>query len=121
MLTAIRRPDEAEPLQLRSFEIYKDERGLKHPNTLVVMYKLAYTWKRQGRVDEAITLLAETVALREEVLGPSHLSTVVARERLQRWQAEYEESQWEDITDSGNDTDSGDNDPDDQAMDEVPR
>ena len=39
------------------------------------MANLAYTWKSQGRLGEAIALLKEAKILREEVLGREHPDT----------------------------------------------
>jgi hypothetical protein len=46
--------------------------GPDHPNTLTSRNNLALAYRKAGRLDEAITLLEETLRDCERVLSPGH-------------------------------------------------
>ncbi|KAL2847247.1 hypothetical protein BJY01DRAFT_212762 [Aspergillus pseudoustus] len=71
-------------------ETSKTVLGAEHPDTLTSMANLAYTWKSQGRVLEALALLKESCRLRHKVLGPDHPSTREAVNALDDWQGEHD-------------------------------
>jgi hypothetical protein len=50
------------------------------------MANLAYTWKSQGRLGEAIALLKEAKILREEVLDREHPDTKNTTQTLHDWE-----------------------------------
>ncbi|KAH9214856.1 hypothetical protein DL95DRAFT_389167, partial [Leptodontidium sp. 2 PMI_412] len=52
------------------------------------MANLAFTWKSQGRVDDAINLMEECVTLRTQTIGINHAKTVACQTALLEWQAE---------------------------------
>ncbi|KAL3468682.1 hypothetical protein BJX99DRAFT_242935 [Aspergillus californicus] len=54
------------------------------------MVNLAYTWKSQGRVLEALPLLKESCRLRHQVLGPDHPGTRDTVDALDDWQGEHD-------------------------------
>ncbi|RYP00545.1 hypothetical protein DL766_006150 [Monosporascus sp. MC13-8B] len=45
--------DKAEKLEVQVMDMFKEKLGADHPNTLASMHNLAYTWKAQGRGEEA--------------------------------------------------------------------
>jgi len=59
--------------------------GAEHPSTLTSMNNLAFTWKWQGRVAEAIKLMEECVQLRTLVLGGGHSDTLSSFTALIGW------------------------------------
>ncbi len=62
--------------------------GEKHPDTLISMNNLAFTWEAQGRNAEAINLMEQCVHLRGQILGVDHPSTVASSAALTEWQGE---------------------------------
>lgn len=60
--------------------------GEEHPSTLSSMANLASTWNKQGKIDEAITLLERCYKLQVHVRGPSHHHTVTSGSTLKKWQ-----------------------------------
>ena len=52
------------------------------------MNNLAFTWKGQGRVAEAIKLMEECVQLRTLVLGADHPHTLSSSTVLIEWETE---------------------------------
>ncbi|KAJ0413053.1 hypothetical protein BJY00DRAFT_297479, partial [Aspergillus carlsbadensis] len=79
-----------EKLFVQVMETRKTVLGAEHPNTLTSMVSLAYTWKSQGRVLEALALLKESCRLRHKVLGPDHPSTRDTVDALDDWQGEQD-------------------------------
>jgi hypothetical protein len=69
-------------------ETSKKKLGADHPDTLTSMVNLAFTWKEQGRDEEAIRLMEDCVSSRTRVLGVHHHLTVASTEALARWRAE---------------------------------
>jgi tetratricopeptide (TPR) repeat protein len=62
----------------------------KLENSLVsgTMNNLARTWMKQGKQDEAISLMEECVRLQEKVIGPQHPVTVESANALNEWRLE---------------------------------
>jgi hypothetical protein len=62
--------------------------GEEHPDTLTIMNNLAFTFKGQGRNEEAIALMKDCVQILKRVLGPEHPSTTSSQAALIAWQME---------------------------------
>ena len=60
--------------------------GEEHPDTLTSIANLAFTMREQGRVTEAIRLMAECVQLHNRVLGPKHPYALSSATALAEWQ-----------------------------------
>ena len=56
--------------------------GAEHPDTLRTRGRLAAAYRVAGRAAEAITLLEQTIADQERVLGAHHPDTLASRENL---------------------------------------
>ena len=56
--------------------------GLDQSDTLVAMSSLANAYHHGGRLNEAIRLFEQTIALMDRVLGPNHLHTLATRNNL---------------------------------------
>ena len=56
--------------------------GPTHPETLACRSELAAAYEMDGRLDEAISLYAHTLAIRERVLGAQHPDTISSRSDL---------------------------------------
>jgi hypothetical protein len=69
-------------------ETSKNKLGADHPDTLTSMASLAFTWKGQGREENAIGLMDKCVSSRTRVLGANHPSTLSSAETLIKWRAE---------------------------------
>ena len=69
-------------------EIRKKKLGADHPDTLASMNNLAFTWKEQKRVAEAIELMKQCVQLRTKVLGAEHPYTLSSSGALMIWKTE---------------------------------
>jgi hypothetical protein len=57
-------------------ETFKRVLGEEHPDTLTSMNNLAYTYKSQGRLSDALELMKSCLHLRERVLGSLHPDTI---------------------------------------------
>ena len=64
--------DAAEPLYLRSLEIYETALGESHPHVATSLNNLAALYRDQGNYDAAEPLLLQSLEIRETVLGESH-------------------------------------------------
>jgi len=62
--------------------------GEEHPDTLLSMANLAYTWKSQSRNKEAILLMEKCSELQKQILGRHHPYTETSLKALNRWQRE---------------------------------
>ncbi|KAF2729024.1 hypothetical protein EJ04DRAFT_82483 [Polyplosphaeria fusca] len=62
--------------------------GDEHPSTLTSMANLAYTFKNQGDVDRAVSLMQDCYKRQVEVLGPRHPDAISSREALSAWRLE---------------------------------
>jgi hypothetical protein len=60
----------------------KRVQGAQHPHTLISMHNLACTYEEQGRLQEAETLMAETVEMRRQVLGENNYRTLGSMQYL---------------------------------------
>jgi hypothetical protein len=61
---------------------------MDHPDTLNAMHNLGYTRKSQGRIDEAIAIMAEAATLSARAIGEHHPFTKDSINTLQRWRHE---------------------------------
>ncbi|KAL4989577.1 purine and uridine phosphorylase [Aspergillus falconensis] len=66
--------------------------GAKHPDTLTSMANLAYTWKSQGRLPDALALLEACCRLSHEVLGQDHPHTRRFVDAFDDWQGDIKTS-----------------------------
>lgn len=64
------------------------EAGEDHPDTLVSMANIAFTWKSSGRNAEAIELLRTCLGKREQILGLNHPDTLNTSSALLEWTPE---------------------------------
>ena len=71
-----------------SLETEKRVLGAEHPGMLTRMGNLAFTWKKQGRVAEAIELMKKCVQLQTQILGAGHPDTLSSSEDLIEWETE---------------------------------
>ncbi|OCK81910.1 hypothetical protein K432DRAFT_403356 [Lepidopterella palustris CBS 459.81] len=62
--------------------------GSEHPDTLISMNNLAFTFQAQGCKDEAILLIEQCVQMQKKVLGPQHPYTKLSLTTLNTWQLE---------------------------------
>jgi hypothetical protein len=63
--------------------------GEEHPDTLTSMNNLAFTFKGQGRDDDAVRLMNECVGLRTQVLGSDHPYTLSSKGTVDSWKLLY--------------------------------
>ncbi|PVH91428.1 hypothetical protein DM02DRAFT_342936 [Periconia macrospinosa] len=75
-------------LRVQVVETRKTKLGADHPDTLISMNNLAFTWKSPGRDAEAIELMKECVCLRRYVFGTTHPHYTSALGVLSRWEME---------------------------------
>jgi hypothetical protein len=69
-------------------ETRKTKLGEDHPETLMSMANLAFTWKCTGRKANAIDLLRICVAKQQLIIGPAHLHTMSSSNTLLEWETE---------------------------------
>jgi eukaryotic-like serine/threonine-protein kinase len=79
----------AELLLERAVAIRRGVLGPEHPDTLVSMHDLAWTFQKEGHYIEAERLLRETLDSRRRVLGPEHRDTLSSMSTL-GWTLEEE-------------------------------
>ncbi|KAH8913126.1 hypothetical protein BR93DRAFT_871538, partial [Coniochaeta sp. PMI_546] len=53
--------------------------------TLTSMNNLAFTWKSQGRHQDALALMQDCVEARQRVLGPQHPDTLSSLATVSKW------------------------------------
>ena len=82
----INRRKEAEELEVQVMETSLRVLGQEHPDTLTSMNNLAFTWRTQGRDNEAWKLMEECFLLRKLKLGADHPDTVSSLTTLHEWQ-----------------------------------
>lgn len=58
--------------------------GEEHPDTLLSIATLTYTWKSQGRLNEALELMRRYVELEQQILSPDYPYTVSYVSTLRR-------------------------------------
>ena len=63
----------------------KSKLGSDHPNTLSSMNNLAKGYQAAGKLDKALPLYEETLALRKTKLGPDHPDTITSMSNLAEW------------------------------------
>jgi len=71
-------------------ETSKQVLGSKHPDTLCSISSLARTWNKMNKTQDAITLMAEYLELRQKLLGSNHPRTLSSRHTLRKWQKALE-------------------------------
>ena len=83
-------------MYLQVLESWKKGLGETHPDALGTQGQLAYTYRRQGRNDEAINLMERVVELYSQTRGVEHPDTKLKARELKlwsdpKWNEEYEE------------------------------
>ncbi|KAF6815617.1 TPR domain protein [Colletotrichum plurivorum] len=68
--------------------------GEEHPDTLMSMHNLAFTWKDQEQWEDATQLLQDCVRRREMVLGMDHPDTLSSASALSDWKPESSENRY---------------------------
>lgn len=69
-------------------ETRKTKLGEDHPDTLMSMANLAFTWKSAGQQANAINLLRLCVAKQQLIIGRGHPNTVTNSNTLLEWETE---------------------------------
>jgi hypothetical protein len=64
----------------------------EHPLTLTTRHELATNIGKSGNAEQAREMLMELLPIRERVLGPNHLDTILTRQELALWDSKYSES-----------------------------
>ena len=75
---------EAEELEVQEVETRKRVLREEHPDTLTSIHDLAFTLKRQGHNDKAISLMEKCLQLQKQLSGPQHPYTTLSLEALNR-------------------------------------
>ena len=65
--------------------------GEEHPDTLISMNNLAFTWKAQSQDTKAVHLIQECIRLRSRILGVDHSDTLSSSAVLANWQVQEPE------------------------------
>ena len=65
----------------------KEGVGGEHPDTLISMANLAFTWESQGRDHDTLGLMRECFLLRKQKLGVDHSSTISSLGALNGWES----------------------------------
>mgnify|MGYP000996181112 CR=1 FL=1 len=99
-----------------------DTLGPDHPSTLTARLNLAGAYQAAGRLDEAIPLFEQTLNDRTRILGPHHPRTLISRDNLAgayRAAGRFEDAEklFETLSDSEDDQDGTEDDPDHTAGD----
>ena len=84
---------DAEPLLLRSLEVRRAALGSHHLDVAGSLHALAWLYRAQWRLDEALPLAQEAAEIREEKLGPDDLEVATSLQVLgmvQRDQGNFE-------------------------------
>jgi hypothetical protein len=81
------RYNEAEKSFFQVMEIRKRVLGAEHPDTLISMANLAFTWESQGRDHDALELMKACHLLQKLKLGADHPDTVASLEALNEWES----------------------------------
>src|SRR5439155_8089208 len=63
-------------------DYYLATHGPEHSDTVRAMHNLAISYDKAGRLDEALKLQEEVLALRRKALGPGHTETLRAMNNL---------------------------------------
>ncbi|KAL4918996.1 putative kinesin light chain [Aspergillus aurantiobrunneus] len=81
------RYNEAERLLVQVMETRAQELGPGHPDTLISMNNLAYTWKGLGKIQDAVALMEDCAQLCNKVLGSDHPHAIASSNTLRDWTA----------------------------------
>jgi hypothetical protein len=73
---------EAEELEVQVMETKKRVLGVEHPDTVVSISNLAWTYRNRGRWKEAEELLVQVVEMRKMELGVEHPNTLTSMDKL---------------------------------------
>ena len=116
------RLDEAIPMLEQTLKDFENLLGTNHPLTLTTQDNLAIAYRTAGRLDEAIPLFEQTLTDRTRTLGPNHTDTLTARNNLAgayraAGRAEEAEALFETPSDSEDDQDGTEDDPDQETGD----
>ena len=116
------RLDEAIPMFEQTLKDFENLLGTNHPLTLTTQDNLAIAYRTAGRLDEAIPLFEETLEDFENLLGPNHPDTLTSRNNLAdayraAGRAEEAEALLETPSDSEDEQDGTEEDPDHTAGD----
>ncbi|KAK4206031.1 hypothetical protein QBC37DRAFT_329451 [Rhypophila decipiens] len=82
--------NEAEKLDVQVMETSKTKLRADHPSTLTSMANLAFTWKGQGRLKDALDLMKGCCFFRTRKLGPEHPDTISSMVSSRVWQQEQD-------------------------------
>ena len=116
------RLDDAIELFEQNLKDFENLLGPHHPHTLLSRNNLATAYQAAGRLNEAITLYEQTLEDRTRILGPHHPHTLTARNNLAdayrtAGRIEDAEKLFETPSDSENEQDGTEEDPDQEAGD----
>ena len=116
------RLDDAIELFEQNLKDFENLLGPHHPHTLLSRNNLASAYQAAGRLNEAITLYEQTLEDRTRILGPHHPHTLTARNNLAdayrtAGRIEDAEKLFETPSDSENEQDGTEEDPDQEAGD----
>ena len=116
------RLDEAVPLYEQTLKDRTRILGPHHPDTLTTRNNLAGAYQTAGRLHEAITLFEQNLKDFEDLLGPHHPHTLNTRHRLAdayraAGRTDEAEALFETPSDSEDDQDGTEEDPDQEAGD----
>ena len=116
------RLDEAIELHEQTLDDRTHILGPDHPDTLGSRNNLAYAYQDAGRLHEAITLYEQTLEDRTRILGPHHPHTLASRNNLANaylavGRTEEAEKLFETPSDSEDEQDSTEEDPDQETGD----
>ena len=116
------RLNEAIPLHEQNLEDRTRILGPHHPDTLTARNNLANAYHDAGRLNEAIPLHEQTLEDRTRILGPHHPHTLISRDNLAdayrtAGRIEDAEKLFETPSDSENEQDGTEEDPDQEAGD----
>ncbi len=76
---------EAEKLEVQVMETRKAKLGVDHPDTVTSMANLAFTWKSQGRHENALALMQDCVEAQRQVLELEHPDTLSSLGTMSEW------------------------------------
>ncbi|GIJ92163.1 hypothetical protein Asppvi_011139 [Aspergillus pseudoviridinutans] len=71
--------------RVQVLEMMKTVLGAEHPDTLSSMHNLAYTWKSQGKLQDALALMEKCSELYNKTLGPNHPHAILSSRSLSDW------------------------------------
>ena len=116
------RLDDAIELFEQNLKDFENLLGPHHPHTLLSRNNLANAYQAAGRLNEAITLYEQTLEDRTRILGPHHPDTLISRDNLAdayrtAGRIEDAEKLFETPSDSENEQDGTEEDPDQMTGD----